>query len=108
MKFKSLFDRLEIKYDDYVRTTEERHIVAVKEFWKVLYENGFIYLDKHEGWYSTTDEAFVPDNQIKLKDGKSIFIMWCFQLLLEYGSSGNELEFISEDNYKFKLSSFQV
>jgi methionyl-tRNA synthetase len=50
-KFRNLFDKCKINYSDYIRTTEERHKVAVNHIWRELYANGFIYKSEYEGWY---------------------------------------------------------
>jgi len=56
----------EIAYDDFIRTTEHRHMNAVSHLWRTLEERGHIYMGKHEGWYSPSDETFVPLAQTKV------------------------------------------
>lgn len=65
-KFRALFDQCDVKYTDFIRTTEERHKQAVEHFWKTLYERGFIYKSTYEGWYSVNDECFLSDDQVRL------------------------------------------
>ena len=101
-KFKSTFDNFDITYDDYVRTTEPRHHAAVKKLWDKLWEQGHIYLGKHEGWYCTSDEAFLTDTQVETKvcaaTGKEERISV---------ESGHPVVWLSEENFKFRLSAFQ-
>ena len=51
IKFRNLFDKFQINYSDYIRTTEERHKLAVNHIWKKLCANDFIYKSEYEGWY---------------------------------------------------------
>jgi methionyl-tRNA synthetase len=100
-KYKELFKSFKIDYNDFIRTTEERHIIAVKSFWNQLYANGFIYKSKYQGWYSVNDESFLNDDEIdeiKNDNGKIIKIS---------KQSGHSVEYISENNYMFNLKNFQ-
>lgn len=100
--FRSLFDQGNIKYDDYIRTTESRHRESVVALWNRLYEQGYIYMGKHEAWYSKSDETFLTDFQVEdrmdRETGDTIKIS---------KESGHPVERVAEDNYKFKLSAFQ-
>ena len=49
---KDLWEKLDISYDDFIRTTEDRHKDVVEKIFKQLLEQGDIYLDEYEGWYS--------------------------------------------------------
>ena len=49
--FKKLWEKLNVSYDRFIRTTEEVHIRAVQHIFKKCYENGDIYLGEYEGWY---------------------------------------------------------
>ena len=57
-KFRELTEILNLSNDDFIRTTEKRHKEGAKNLWNKLNENGDIYLDKYEGWYSISDETF--------------------------------------------------
>lgn len=48
--FRDMYDTMDISYDDFIRTTEPRHVQAAQALWKKLEENGHIYLDAYEGW----------------------------------------------------------
>ena len=56
--FRSLTKILNLTNDDFIRTTETRHLNSVNEIWNRLIKSGDIYLDKYSGWYSVSDEAY--------------------------------------------------
>ena len=64
VQFKGLWDKLNISYNDFIRTTENRHISVVERALSILYKNGDIYQDKYEGWYCTPCETFWVESQI--------------------------------------------
>jgi methionyl-tRNA synthetase len=90
-KFRQLADFMGYSYDDFIRTTENRHKTTAQIFWKKLEENGWIYKDVYEGWYALRDEAFY--NEDELIDGKA--------------PTGADVEWHKEESYFFKLSAFQ-
>lgn len=89
-RFVDEFAKIDIAYDDFIRTTEPRHHRAVQRLFEILRENGDVYLDKYEGWYDVGSESFVREQD--LVDGKS--------------PDGNEVRWVSEENYFFKLSAY--
>ncbi len=93
--FKDLTKKLNLSNDDFIRTTEKRHHVAVNELWNRLVKSGDIYLSKYKGWYSLSDEAYYNKSEVVLKDGKKIAIL-----------SGSQVEWVEEESYFFKLSSW--
>ena len=94
--FRSLTTILNLTNDDFIRTTEIRHLKSVNEIWSRLVKSGDIYLDKYSGWYSVSDEAYYDKEEIEEKDGKKIS-----------KSSGSLVEWVEEESYFFKLSSWQ-
>jgi methionyl-tRNA synthetase len=90
-EFRSSWNSLHIDYSDFIRTSEPRHIRACQEFFKRLMDNGYVYLDTYEGWYSVSDETFFLDD--KVKDGFEI-------------ETGKPVVRVQEKNYFFKLSAF--
>ena len=90
-RFREIFSGMNIAFDDFIRTTEPRHIGAVQEVFRILREKGYIYVGKYEGWYDVSSETFFKESE--LVDGKS--------------PDGNEVRWVSEENYFFKLSAFQ-
>ena len=91
--FLRLWERLNIEYDDFIRTTEERHIKVVQKFFKKLQENGDIYKGMYEGWYCTPCETFWPESQ--LLEGHR-----CPQC-------GRPTEKLKEESYFFRMSEYQ-
>jgi methionyl-tRNA synthetase len=92
VKFKELWKDLNISYDDFIRTTEIRHIRAVQKVIEILYKKGDIYESKYEGWYCTPCESFWAGAQAEgglCPDCK------------------RPVERISETNYFFKLAKYQ-
>jgi methionyl-tRNA synthetase len=65
---KDLWATMEISYDDFIRTTEDRHKRRVQEIFKKIYEAGDIYRGEYEGWYCTPCESYWTD--VQLVDGK--------------------------------------
>ncbi|MCG9893999.1 MAG: methionine--tRNA ligase [Fimbriimonadaceae bacterium] len=86
--FRRTWDDLGFQYDDFIRTTEPRHARAVQRLFEILRDKGHIYQDKYEGWYDVSAETFVRESD--LVDGKS--------------PDGNEVRWVSEDNWFFRLS----
>lgn len=88
--FRIAADELGINYDIFFRTTSPEHRKAAQALFQLLMDKGFVYKDTYEGWYDVSAETFVRESD--LVDGKS--------------PDGNEVRWISEDNYFFKLSAF--
>ncbi|MGI6766642.1 MAG: methionine--tRNA ligase [Lentihominibacter sp.] len=61
---KKLWETMEISYDDFIRTTEERHVKRVQALFMKMYEKGDIYKGKYEGWYCTPCESFWTEAQL--------------------------------------------
>lgn len=91
-RFKSLWKKLDISYDDFIRTTEKRHIKVVKKVLQTLYDNGDIYKSEYEGWYCVPDERFWMEKD--LTDGKCPLC-------------GRDVVKIKEANYFFRMSRYQ-
>jgi methionyl-tRNA synthetase len=89
-RFRDLADAWKFSHDDFIRTTEDRHVRAVQALWQRLEANGDIYLGTYAGWYSVRDEAFWAENEIK--DGKA--------------PSGAPVEWVEEPSYFFRLSAW--
>jgi len=63
VSFKALWNALDISNDDFIRTTDHRHVDTVQKIFSKLLENGDIYLGEYEGWYCKECEAFWTDIQ---------------------------------------------
>ncbi|XP_067670551.1 methionine--tRNA ligase, mitochondrial-like [Haliotis asinina] len=99
-QFKVLFESANIQYDDFIRTTEDRHKRAVQRFWECLESNGHIYRGSYEGWYSVSDEAFLTSEEVKdvtTQDGSNAKVSV---------ESEQPVTWLKEDNYMFRLSAF--
>ena len=96
LTFRELWKTLNISYDDFIRTTEKRHIGAVQAVWKDLFEKNEIYKDIYRGLYCTPCENFWLESQV-LKENKQILCPDCKR----------PVEKIEEDNYFLKLSKHQ-
>ena len=83
-----LWEKLNIKYDKFIRTTDADHIKSVKKVLKNLWDRGEIYIDEYEGLYSVSEERFITEKEYK---------------------EGNyrEIKKLKEKNYFFKMSKYQ-
>lgn len=100
-QFRTMFDTMGTSYTDFVRTTEPRHSRAVCHFWKTLEERGYIYKGTYQGWYCTSDEAFLSEEQTTEStnsNGDKIRVSV---------ESGHQVHWMSEENYMFRLSSLR-
>jgi methionyl-tRNA synthetase len=89
-KFKDLYQKLDVKYDDWAETISPRHKTVVQGMLRRLFEEGQVYKDKQSGHYSVRQEQFLTDKE-RGPDG-------------EFGPEWGEVEFREEENYYFKLS----
>ncbi|MEE9543831.1 MAG: methionine--tRNA ligase, partial [Thermodesulfobacteriota bacterium] len=64
LRFQELWKLLNISNDDFIRTTDARHKLAVERIWKTVVDNGDIYLDHYEDWYCTPCEMFLTETQL--------------------------------------------
>ncbi|MCC6545357.1 MAG: methionine--tRNA ligase [Nitrospirae bacterium] len=93
VRFSELWKSLHISNDDFIRTTEERHIRVVQGALDLLFKKGDIYKDTYEGWYCLPDERFWTEKD--LADGKC-------------PECGRGVEKISESNYFFRMGRYQA
>ncbi len=63
-RWKEVWERLEISYDDFIRTTEPRHVAPVQKLTQQLYDQGDVYLGEYEGPYCVACEAFYQPSEI--------------------------------------------
>lgn len=89
---KDLWKLMDIEYDDFIRTTDERHVKCVQKVFKKLYDQGDIYKSEYEGWYCTPCESFWTE--LQLKDG-------CCP------DCGRPVEKAKEESYFFRMSKYQ-
>ncbi len=90
--WKEYFNNFNLSNDDFIRTTESRHVKTAQEIFKRLYDNGDIYKGSYEGHYCVPCETYFMESDLK------------------YGNCpdcGRTVEKISEDNYFFRLSKYR-
>ncbi|MSP74083.1 MAG: methionine--tRNA ligase [Myxococcales bacterium] len=88
--FRTAWDRLDITYDDFIRTIEPRHKAVVADVWRRMEAAGDIYLGQYEGWYSVGDEAYFAEAD--LVDGRA--------------PSGHAVQWVVEPSLFFRLSRY--
>ena len=88
-KFVDLWEKLDVKYDEWAETTSDRHKKVVQGILQRLFDAGQIYKDKQAGYYSVRQEQFLTDKE-RGSDG-------------EFGPEWGQVEFREEENYYFKL-----
>lgn len=88
---KGIWDKANVSYDKFIRTTDPYHERQVQKIFKKLYDQGDIYKGHYEGWYCTPCESFWTDSQ--LKDGKC-------------PDCGREVKKQREECYFFKMSNY--
>ena len=101
-RFRNLTKLMNYSNDDFIRTTEPRHIRSCQELWRRIATNKSpkgrenIYLDTYGGWYSVRDEAFYAESElIKGKDGEKL------------APSGAPVEWVEEPSYFFRLGDWR-
>ncbi len=94
--FRILAKEWNFSNDDFIRTTEPRHVRSVQALWRRLEEAGEIYLDHYEGWYAVRDEAFYAEDELgEGPDGRKL------------APSGAPVEWVKEPSYFFRLSAWR-
>ncbi|MEE9299808.1 MAG: methionine--tRNA ligase [Alphaproteobacteria bacterium] len=94
--FRELTDAMNFSNDDFIRTTEERHIRSVQQLWRELQKRDQIYLGSYAGWYSVRDEAYYAESElIEGPEGAKT------------APTGAPIEWLEEPSYFFKLSEWQ-
>jgi len=94
--FRSLTRALDISNDDFIRTTEPRHIRSCQALWQRLVERGEIYLGSYAGWYAVRDEAFYTEADLSEADAAGI----------RHAPTGAPVEWVEEPSYFFRLSAW--
>ncbi|OGX07361.1 MAG: methionine--tRNA ligase [Omnitrophica WOR_2 bacterium GWA2_47_8] len=87
-RFTDLWKKLGIQYDDFVRTTQDRHKKIVQAALQKVYDNGDVYEAEYEGWYSVAEERFITDTE-------------------KESGQFRDVQRLKEKNYFFKMSKYQ-
>ncbi|MEK4496329.1 methionine--tRNA ligase [Ureibacillus sp. FSL W8-0352] len=112
---KELWKKMDISYDDFIQTTQERHVKSVEKIFKKFLDNGDIYKGEYEGLYCTPCESFFTETQLiegncpdcgrpvqKLKEESYFFNMQKYaDRLLQYYEEN--LEFIEPESRKNEM-----
>lgn len=87
-RFSNLWEKLDIRYDDFIRTTQKRHTDVVQQVLNQVHQAGDLYVDEYEGWYSVAEERFITETEM---------------------TSGQfrDVKQIKERNYFFRMSKYQ-
>ena len=91
-RFRAAWDLLDIAYDDFIRTTEERHTRSVQKFLQAIYDNGDIELGTYEGLYCVACEAYYTESE--LVDGLCPI-------------HKRPVELVKQENWFFRLSRYE-
>lgn len=89
----SLWKKLMVENDDFIRTTEPRHTETAQALFKKIYDKGDIYLSKYQGWYCVSCETFFTERQV----GEEHLCPDC----------GKAVETVEEESYFFRMSKYQ-
>ena len=87
-RFLELWEKLHISNDDFIRTTEDRHVKVVQDILQIVYDNGDIYEDEYEGLYSVSEERFITEKEAE-------------------GGEFRDINKLKEKNFFFKMSKYQ-
>ncbi len=91
-RFQSLWEKLDISHTDFIRTSQERHKLAVQEIFRTIEAKGDIYLGEYEDWYCTPCETFWTETN--LLDGNC-------------PDCGRPTDKLKEESYFFRMSKYQ-
>ncbi len=87
-RFINLWEKLKIQNNDFIRTTQARHIKVVQDALSKVYESGDIYVDEYEGWYSVAEERFITETE-------------------KESGEFRDIKKLKERNWFFKMSKYQ-
>ncbi len=93
--FQDMCDRLDVSYDRFIRTTEPAHHHASQVIWQAMADNGDLYLDRYEGWYSVRDEAYYDESELTVGEGGE-----------KLSPHGSPVEWTAEESWFFRLSAY--
>ena len=94
--FQQMCDTLNVSYDRFIRTSQSDHYRASQAIWTAMEEQGDLYLDGYEGWYSVRDEAYYEEDELSSADDGS-----------KLSPQGTPVEWTAEESWFFRLSKYQ-
>ena len=92
-RFRSTWDALAVRHDDFIRTTEDRHKRVVADMWKRIEDAGDIELGRYDGWYCVSCEAYYGENNLEADRNCPVH--------------KRPAEWVSEPSYYFRMSRYQ-
>ena len=96
-QYRAVMESAGVSFAQFLRTTDSHHVRVVQDVWQRLAASGDIYLGRHEGWYCTAEEAFIPVNATEdVGEGRRV-----------NAANGLPVEWQSEENFMFRLSHYQ-
>ncbi|MBQ8175374.1 MAG: methionine--tRNA ligase [Clostridia bacterium] len=90
-EIRRIWDRMNVSYDQFIRTTDKKHVDSVQHIFKKFYDQGDIYKSEYEGWYCVPCESFFTETQAV--DGKC-------------PDCGRPVERSKEEAYFFRMSNY--
>ena len=90
-EIRRIWDRMNTSYDQFIRTTDEKHVKSVQHIFKKFYDQGDIYKSEYEGWYCVPCESFFTETQAA--EGKC-------------PDCGRPVERSKEEAYFFRMSKY--
>ncbi|MBK6413252.1 methionine--tRNA ligase [Sphingopyxis sp.] len=94
--FREMYAKLNISYDNFMRTSDAAHHAASQAIWRAMEGNGDLYLDRYEGWYSVRDEAYYDESELVDGEGET-----------RLSPQGTPVEWTVEESWFFRLSNYQ-
>jgi len=94
--FRAMYAKLNISYDNFMRTSDPAHHAASQAIWRAMAANGDLYLDRYEGWYSVRDEAFYDESELSEGEGGT-----------KLSPQNTPVEWTVEESWFFRLSAYQ-
>lgn len=94
--FREMDEALNISFNRFIRTVEPDHHRASQVIWQRMEENGDLYLDRYEGWYSVRDEAYYDESELKEGEGGE-----------KLSPQDTPVEWTVEESWFFRLSKYQ-
>ena len=94
--FREMYAKLNISYDNFMRTSDAAHHAASQAIWRAMEGNDDLYLDRYEGWYSVRDEAYYDESELVDGEGET-----------RLSPQGTPVEWTVEESWFFRLSNYQ-
>ncbi|USS87899.1 methionine--tRNA ligase [Fructilactobacillus hinvesii] len=100
-QIKDLWMNLDVSNDDFIRTTDDRHVQAMQKIFQRLLDQGDIYLGQYTGWYSVSDEEYFTESQLE-----EVYHDADGNVTGGKAPTGNEVQLVNEECYFFKMSKY--